>query len=281
MGQKKHLDTREKLIAGFEQQIRTFFQRHRPEDSILILDSTGPSATRHYLFLRALGMDRLQRMKAVHGFSGGAFAYFGFQAVHQKALQMPIENFYPSFDRIFRRCHHRHLLSPVQAFGNMALKRRSAFPPQVLDNVLRSIFAEEFLNRKLSSLPRNFVPYIGIRNQDGVANAREILSDDHSVRDLLLAVCRVPAFYGSPTCEQPYFDAAFAKGYRTALHNMTASGTPALVSTPWREGYKGQSLYVNCFGHRHQKWSMFKDFTLLMLNLPNRNYQHDLEAAFA
>lgn len=280
MGQK-HLQQRETLISAFETQIHQFFEQHRPEDSVLVLDSTGPSATRHYLVLRALGMARLHRLKAIHGFSGGAFAYFGYHAVKARALRMPIEKFYPSFDQIFRDCHHPHLFSPMQALGNMAIKRRSAFDPWTLDNVLQAIFSQDFLNQKLSTIDPKFIPYIGVKNHDLVANARELLSPDHQVRDLLLAVCRVPAFYGSPTPEQPYYDAAFSKGYKAALRNITASGSPALISTPWRQGAKGTSLYLNCFGHSKQKWAMFKDFSLLMLNLPNKSYQHDLEAAFS
>jgi hypothetical protein len=208
------------------------------------------------------------------------FAYLGFHAVQNGDLRMPIEDFFPSFDRIFRNCHHPHFLSPVRALGNVTLKKRAAFDRQALENIQTSVFSKQYLDQKLANVDPRFIPYVGVRNQDAVANARVAFGPEGTLRDLLLAVIRVPAFYGPPTQNEPFYDAAFSKGYKAALRQFTATGAPTLISTPWREGYKGSALSINCFGHSHQKLSMLKDFTFLMLNVPNRSYQLDLEAAF-
>jgi hypothetical protein len=276
------LANRERLVASFKSRIDAFFVQHHPEDTTLILDSTGPSATRHYLFLRALGMDRLHRMKAVYGFSGGAFAYLGFHAVHGDALAMPIEHFYRRFDKIFRQCHHPEWFSPAKALTRLGLQKGSPFKPVALERVLLGIFSEDFLNQPLHTLRTNFVPIVGVKGQDAVKNARELMSPEAAYRDLLMSVCRVPAFYGRPDASSPLFDAAFAKGYKKSLKELTRdSGGPVLVSTPWRDGDKGGTRYINCFGHNQQKLAMLRDFTLLMLNLPNKGYQQDLEVAFS
>ncbi|HYX32893.1 MAG TPA: hypothetical protein VE954_07245 [Oligoflexus sp.] len=246
-----------------------------------MLDSTGPSATKHYLVLRAIGWDRLQRMQEIHGFSGGALAYFGFHAVQHEALAMPIADFFGSFDRIFRSCHHADRLSPLKAIHKLAIQRTSAFEREALAQVIESIFSRDYLDQDLSSIAANFTPYVGVKGQKELAHGCRVLPAGSRVRDLLMAACCVPAFYGKPSNIAPYFDAAFASGYKPKLSSLTRSSESTLVSTPWRSGLNQNTLFVNCFGHSYQKAAMFLDFGLLLFNVPNRTYEHDLVAAFA
>jgi hypothetical protein len=66
------------LQARVREEVENFLSKNRPEDSVLVLDSTGPIATRHYLVLSAIGRERLLRFREIHVFSGGAFAIFGY-----------------------------------------------------------------------------------------------------------------------------------------------------------------------------------------------------------
>jgi hypothetical protein len=277
---RRQSQRRERLLEDFQQQIEGFFATRRPEETRLVLDSTGPSATKHYLVLRAIGSERLQRMKEIHGFSGGALAYFGFQAVQQNALAMPIADFFGSFDKIFRSCHHADRLSPLRALHKIVLKKTSAFEHKALAQVIDSIFAPDFMNQRLDSLAPNFHPYLGVKGQKELAHGCRVLPPDSSIKDLLLAACRVPAFYGKPSNLTPFFDAAFAPGYKPTLSRLTKSSQATLVSTPWRAGWDRNTFSVNCFGHSYQKAAMFLDFGLLLLNLPNHTYEQDLAAAF-
>ncbi len=280
IGKAKNMALRHRMKRGFSETIDSYFASQPHTSTRLILDSTGPSATKHYLFLQALGSQRLLEMPEIHAFSGGIFACLGFLAVHQGALRQSIEAFYPDFDREFRACHHSHTLSPLQALHRLGIKKQSAFDRDALERVIQHIFSARFLALPLSDVHPGLIPYVGVQGQKQVMDLRILRGATLTVRECLLSACQVPFFYGPPSAEAPYYDAAFSPGYRHRLRELRAQKQALLISTPWKEGRTGHMLAVNCFGHNYQKIAMFRDFACLLLNVPNRAYQYDLESAF-
>jgi hypothetical protein len=90
----------------------------------------------------------------------------------------------------------------------------------------------------------------------------------------------VPLVYGRSGGSDEFFDVVYTDGYLRALKAASLTGSPTLVSTPWRSGRKKNIQFVNCFPDRCKKLAMLKDFVYLMSNLPNCNWGDDIYAAF-
>lgn len=249
-----------------------------PESSVLVMDSTGPSVTKHYEFLSILGKDRLSRFQRVESFSGGTFSLFGYLAVMSQATSHPVEFYFQNFEKKFRRAHHQ---SPVSIFThmiNLARHKSFNFGDQAIERTLRLIFSDDFLSTRISEIPDNFQPYLTDARNNKLVASREA-TGIFTVHDLLLASTRVPFFYGIHT-RHKYFDAAFASNYREKVQSYRSSPTPVLISTPWKAGWKGNAYNVKCFDSSNPQREMLLDFVRLALNLPNTKYNRDLALAF-
>jgi len=84
--------------------------------NVLILDSTGPGVTSHFSFLAEVGIERLEKFKAIHAFSGGIFAYLSYYAYQNGLLRHDVEEYVKNLDRQFIDFHHCGRKSPLGLF---------------------------------------------------------------------------------------------------------------------------------------------------------------------
>lgn len=269
--------------------VHAFLERHEPEESVLVLDSTGPTATRHYTMLSAIGRERLLRFKEIHAFSGGAFAVFGFLGLTSDNARLSFESLRsPSTERAFRQYHHPDALSVPRAVTNL-IRRRSVFRSnKPVHDMLGHIFRSEYTHQPFSAFPANVTFYLGQKGQPAILrlangphcdDACTPLRDEPLV-DAVAAAVTVPMVYGRGDGEDRFFDPVYAGGYGRLLREVSGRDQPTLVSTPWKKDASGTLTYVNCCPSERQKTEMLKDFARLVLNLPNHGWGHDIYAAF-
>jgi hypothetical protein len=270
-------------------EVERYLAQHTPEDSVLVLDSTGPIATRHYLVLSAIGRERLLRFREVHVFSGGAFAIFGFLGLTSGSAKLRYPELRSSeTEKLFRGFHHQRPLSVPHVVWNL-MRRKSAFESNApVRAMLAHIFTPQYMAQPFAAFPANVVLHMGRKGQPSIVplsngplcDAACMPLREQPLSDAIIAAVTVPMVYGRKDGQDQFFDAVYAGGYSQALRKTTQSSLPTLVSTPWRSGQKGPVYFVNCFPAGNQKVEMFKDFGRLVFNLPNRGWGDDIYAAF-
>lgn len=275
--------------ARIRAEVGKFLKDHSPEHSVLVLDSTGPTVTRHYMVLSALGRDNVLRFKEIHAFSGGAFAIFGFLGITAQRARMDVPGLRSAeTERALRRYHHQPRFSVARAWMNLA-RRRSAFGSnEPVAAGLAHLFQADYLSQPFRGFAPNVVLHLGQRGSPSVVrlsngpkhDAACASLRDRSLGAVIASAITVPMVYGRADSSDTFFDAVYTDGYRAALKASSSTGSPTLVSTPWRSGRKGSIQFVNCFPSRHQKLAMLKDFVYLMSNLPNRSWAEDIYASF-
>jgi hypothetical protein len=270
-------------------EVNEYFEKHQPEESVLVLDSTGPMATRHYLVLNAIGREKLLRFKEIHAFSGGAFAIFGFLGLTSNNANYEFSELRSNkTERLFRSYHHPRKLSVLRVLLNLA-RRKSAFESNSpVHAMINHIFRPEYLEQPFQQFPANVIIYLGQRSTPAIVCLSNGPNCDTVCRPLLeqplknaiVSAVTVPMVYGRKDGQDAFFDAVYAGGYSRILKTACQSGAPTLVSTPWRSGQKDKIQFLNCFPTANQKAEMFKDFGLLLFNIPNRSWGDDIYAAF-
>lgn len=279
----------QQLQRRVRREVAEFLARHEPQDSVLVLDSTGPAVTRHYLVLNAIGRDRLLRFREIHAFSGGAFAIFGFLGITSQQARFALPELRSAEnERLLRQFHHRRRFSVLRTWLNL-MRGRSAFGSnQSVSSMLAHIFNPAYLAQPYAQFPPQVVIHLGQTAEPPIVS----LSNgpkchpacepwrQRSLAEVVTAAVTVPWVYGRADGRDEFFDPVYTRGYLAALKEASLSGHPTLVSTPWRSGSKGDIQFVNCFPGKHPKRDMLKDFLRLTLNLPNHHWGDDLYAAF-
>lgn len=125
--------------------VEDFFQLHWPESSILALDSTGTTATRHYVSSNAIGRDRLLKFKEIYSFSGGAFVLFGFLGLTSNSARLS----YPDLradhtEKAFRRFHHKRPLAVLGATWDLVRSKSIFASNEPVYAMLEQIFLPEY-----------------------------------------------------------------------------------------------------------------------------------------
>jgi len=279
------------LKRRIDAQVEAFFELHRPEDVCLVLDSTGPSLTKHYLVLHAIGRERLARLREIHSFSGGVWAYFGFLALAGGKSNHSYEAYATRrVEGAMRRFHHPTAFGPLRALYRLACRKPAFGSAQPIHDMLNYYFAADFMAQRLEQFPHSVRLHIGM---DGRPEPLEVSAAalahgapelrrfaQLSIREIIVLATTVPFVYGRDR-DDIYYDAAYAAGYVKALKRVSSSGRPTLVSTPWKTGRKDSITFVNCFASANPQFSMALDFARLILNIPNNAFGHDIVCAFA
>lgn len=283
-------DNLQKMTARVRAEVAEFFSQHKPEDSVLVLDSTGVVATRHYAILSAIGRERLLRFKEIHVFSGGAFAIFGFLGLSAPGgARLSFEELQArQTERAFRRFHHKSTLGAFGALANL-LRRRSVFGSSApLYGMIEHTFASAHTQQAFAEFPPNVVIYLGQKGTQPIARLSNGPQCDEACKplralkliDVIVPAVTVPIVYGRKDRQDRWFDPVYAGGYLGALKGACSSGAPTMVSTPWKHGKKNNIHFVNCFPERRQKLSMLADFARVVLNIPSHKWAQDIHAAF-
>lgn len=276
------------LRERVDREVAAFYELHAPAGSKLLLDSTGPSITRQYIVLSAIGLPRLREVGEVHAFSGSVYALFGFLAFASGNHRVSIDALCArGAERVFRDQHHAGRAPGLRALARLATGR-PAFPsPEPVVRSLEYMFGD-FVERPFSAFGERVFVYLArardeplrvLSNNDRCSPDVQVLREA-PIKQVIALAANVPFVYGGRRGAIEYFDAVYARGYGDMLRAITATGGPTLISTPWREGRKDQRHFLKCYPEGHARWAMLKDFFALVGARPNRTWSHDIQAAF-
>ncbi|WP_432719551.1 hypothetical protein R0381_000315 [Jeongeupia wiesaeckerbachi] len=259
-----------------------------PESSCLLLDSTGPSFTRQYIVLNAIGADRLARFGEIHAFSGSVYALFGFLAFSSGRNRVAIESLCnEDAEMVFRNQHHAGRFSGLRSMLRL-IKGKSAFGTvSPLLASLEYIFGD-FVEQPFSAFGNNIhiylakskdAPLLVLSNNDNCSPELEPLRK-RPIKHIIAMAANVPLVYGGKQDGAPYFDPVYTNHYLPTLKQITGTERRTLISTPWRSGQKENRRYLNCYPSGNANWLMLKDFIRLVAGLRNVSWSRDIYAAF-
>ncbi|MBR7800653.1 hypothetical protein [Undibacterium fentianense] len=277
-----------KLKSQIEQEVQTHFDSYAYEQTSLILDSTGPSFTKQYFMLNAIGMNGLSQLHEIHAFSGSTFALFGYFAFASGQHRVSLDALcHPDAEKIFRKQHHPQSLSGIRAICNL-LVGRSAFPSiQPLLASLEYMFGD-FVEQPFANFGTNIHIYMTKNSQLELlvlSNNDQCSPELHDLRlqpikNIVAMAANVPFVYGGIQPNTPYSDPVYNPDYLPALKRIAQTDKQCLISTPWRAGKKGNRHYVKCYPAGNARWQMLKDFARLVSGRRNQTWSRDMYAAF-
>ncbi|MFZ6799295.1 hypothetical protein [Undibacterium sp. Di24W] len=280
--------TQIKLKHRVHAEIEQHFAAHEAQETCLLLDSTGPGLTRQYIVLNAIGIARLHNFDAIHAFSGSVFALFGFMAFCTAQNRISIDELcHPKTERIFRRQHHAHWFSGVQAISKLLLGRSAFSSTAPLIATLETMFGE-FVDQPFSHFGSNIHIYLA-RQKDQplliLSNNAQCSPELESLRatpikHIIAMAANVPFVYGGVQADTPYFDPVYTQHYLPCLKQIGLAHASTLISTPWRSGKKHNRHYVNCYPDGNARWHMLKDFARLVSGRRNVTWSRDIYTAF-
>ena len=277
-----------KLERRVGENVADFFESRHPENSTLLLDSTGPSFTRQYIVLSKIGLERLYAFNEIHAFSGAAYALFGFIAFATQQNIVSIDALCrPDAERVFRDQHHPGVFSGLRSMTKLAIGRPAFGSVAPLIASLEYMFGE-FVNKPFSAFPKNIHIYLAKSKEDPLlilSNndrcAPELLPlRDAPIKHIIAMAANVPRLYGGTQSNFPYFDPVYTRQYIPALKAIGSTNNQVLVSTPWRAGVKGNKYYLNCYPPGNARWLMLKDLARLVGAQKNICWSRDIYTAF-
>jgi hypothetical protein len=280
---KPYLEMSLELRTAVEQ----FFSHAEPEASVLVIDSCGPVVTSQFQILDAIGLERLSRMKEVHAFSGGAFALFVFLGLASGAGRICATQLATrDSERRFRAFHHPGVVPIASVILNL-LKGRTIFgSAKPVHDSLRYMLEDEFLDATFERMPTNLRLHLDDRRAGRSVELsrttldtpeRELLAN-MTMRDIISLCVNIPHVYGGR--DGLYGDPAYARDHRNYIKTICSSGSPTLVSTPWRTGTKDAITFVKCTASRYPKAALMLDMARMIFNARNRDWQRYASAAF-
>lgn len=262
--------------------------RHAPEESILLLDSTGPSFTRQYIVLNAIGTPRLERFAEIHAFSGSVYALFGFMAFAAGKNLVSIDaSCSPAAEKLFRKQHHAGWFPGLRAMARL-VSGKPAFAS--VDPVIASLeyMFGDFVDLPFSHFGDNIHVYLAkekgapllVLSNNGRCSAELVPLRRLPVKQVIAMAANVPMVYGGVRDGTPYFDPVYTDHYLPTLKQLTSGARHVLVSTPWRSGQKENRRYLNCYPSGNARWLMLQDFMRLVSGRRNVSWSRDIYAAF-
>lgn len=269
-------------------EIKANFAEHAPENCSLLLDSTGPSFTRQYIVLNAIGLERLKSYGEIHAFSGSVYALFGFMAFTTGANRVSIDSLcQPEAEKVFRDQHHQGAFSGLRSLAKLASGQSAFSSVEPLIASLEYMFGD-FVDQPFSSFADNIHIYLAKSKDEPLLilsnNARcspELQALRNApIKQVIAMAANVPFVYGGVQQGTPYFDPVYTKHYVNTLKQITATDKPTLISTPWRSGKKENRHYLNCYPKGNARWLMLKDFTRLVSGRRNIAWSRDIYTAF-
>lgn len=277
-----------KLEQRIGENIADYFSTHSPENSTLLLDSTGPSFTRQYIVLNKIGLDRLLSFNQIHAFSGAVYALFGYIAFMTKQNVVSIDALcQPDAERVFRDQHHAGPFSGLRAVAKMLIGRPAFDSIAPLIASLEYIFGD-FVNQPFSAFPENIHIYLA-KSKDApllVLSNNDLCTPELQplrrapIKRVIAMSANVPMLYGGARPDVPYFDPVYTKQYLPTLKKIGAANNQVLVSTPWRSGRKENKYYLNCYPQGNPRWLMLKDLARLIGAQKNVCWSRDIYTAF-
>jgi hypothetical protein len=270
-------------------QVQQFFDQAEPEASVLVVDSCGPVVTQQLQILDAVGHERLLRLRAVHAFSGGAFALFIYLGLLSGAGRIrPAELATRENEQRFRTFHHPGSAPVARAIFHLLTGRPAFASSQPVHDSLRFILEQRFVDAPFRQMPANL--HLNVKDKQ-TGRSVEISHATLSRPELaplaamtmgeIISMCvGIPGVYGDADGLRRYGDPIYASDHRSYIKAICDSGAPTLVSTPWREGSKGSMRFVKCTAARHPRVAVAADMARMLLNLRNRDWQNYACAAF-
>jgi hypothetical protein len=277
------------MSRNLRADVERFFADAAPEESVLVVDSCGPVITSQFQILHAIGFDRLSRMKAVHAFSGGAFALFVYLGLTSGQGRLsPAQLATPENERRFREFHHPGAVPVVRVLRNMLTGRTVFESARPVHDSLRYILKDDFVDASFARMPANLRLHLSDKQTSKsveVSHATLAATGLASLaglpmRDVISLCVSIPHVYGTAGRDARYGDPIYAKDHRDYIKSICASGVHTLVSTPWRTGAKDRIRFVKCTVARHPKFALMADMARMVFNIRNPDWQRYASAAF-
>ncbi|MFZ6818802.1 hypothetical protein [Undibacterium sp. Ji22W] len=269
-------------------EIDANFAAHTPAETCLLLDSTGPSFTRQYIVLNAIGLERLQAFNEIHAFSGSVYALFGFMAFSTGKNRVSIDSLcHPQAEKVFRDQHHTGAFSGVRSIAKLLTGQSAFSSTEPLIASLEYMFGD-FVDLPFSYFASNIHIYLAkhkdqqllvLSNNENCSPELEGLRS-MSIKYIIAMAANVPFVYGGVKQGTPYFDPVYTKHYLATLKRITSTDKQTLISTPWRSGKKENRHYLNCYPSGNARWQMLKDFSRLVSGRRNIAWSRDIYTAF-
>lgn len=280
----KILSLKKRVVSEVSDDLAT----HAPEDSCLLLDSTGPSFTRQYIVLNAIGIERLTRFGEIHAFSGSVYALFGFLAFATGRNRVSIDSLcHAQAETVFRNQHHSGRFSGMRSVARLMRGRPAFGTVEPLVASLEYMFGD-FVDRPFSEFGSNIhvylasarnAPLLVLSNNERCSPELTALRD-LPVKQVIAMAANVPMVYGGARAGTPYFDPVYTEHYVQTLKRLSAMPRHILISTPWRSGQKENRRYLNCYPSGNARWLMLKDFARLVSGRRNVSWSRDIYTAF-
>lgn len=261
---------------------------HAPEESCLLLDSTGPSFTRQYIVLNAIGVENLSRFGEIHAFSGSVYALFGFMAFATGRNRVSIESLcHEEAETVFRNQHHVGRFSGLRSISKLMVGKPAFSSVNPLVESLEYMFGD-FVDQPFSAFGSNIHVYLAkskdepllvLSNNERCSTELEKLRQ-LPIKHIIAMAANVPIVYGGARAGTPYFDPVYTAHYVPTLKQITSTDRHTLISTPWRSGQKDNRRYLNCYPAGNARWLMLKDFTRLVSGQRNVSWSRDIYTAF-
>jgi hypothetical protein len=278
------LSLKKRVVA----EIADDLARHAPEQSSLLLDSTGPSFTRQYIVLGAIGLERLARFEEIHAFSGSVYALFGYMAFASGRNQISIDALcHEEAETVFRNQHHAGRFSGLRAIARLAAGRPAFGTVDPLIASLEYMFGD-FVDQPFSTFGSNIHIYLAkskdapllVLSNNGRCSPELLQLRAMPIKQVIAMAANVPIVYGGARAGTPYFDPVCTCHYLPTLKAIAAGERHTLISTPWRSGQKDNRRYLNCYPQGNARWLMLKDFARLVSGQRNVSWSRDIYAAF-
>lgn len=278
------LSLKKRVVSEINDDLTT----HAPEDSSLLLDSTGPSFTRQYIVLSAIGVERLAKFGEIHAFSGSVYALFGYLAFATGGNRVSVESLcHEDAETVFRNQHHIGRFSGLRSISKLMVGKPAFSSVSPLLESLEYMFGD-FVEQPFSAFGANIhvylaktkdAPLLVLSNNDRCSPELEHLRD-RPIKQIIAMAANVPIVYGGAREGTPYFDPVYTAHYLPTLKAITSTDRHTLISTPWRSGQKDNRRYLNCYPAGNARWLMLKDFTRLVSGQRNVSWSRDIYTAF-
>ena len=269
--------------------VERFFAGTTPEESVLVVDSCGPVITSQFQILQAIGFDRLSRMKAVHAFSGGAFALFVYLGLCSRQGRLsPVQLATSENERRFREFHHPCAAPITRVLRNLLTGGTVFESTRPVHDSLRYILNDDFIDASFARMPTNLHLHLWDKHADkSVEMSHATLAATGLVslaalpmRDVISLCVSIPRVYGAAGRDARYGDPIYAQDHRDYIKAICTSGAHTLVSTPWRTGAKDRIRFVKCTAARYPKFALMADMVRMVFNIRNPDWQRYASAAF-
>jgi hypothetical protein len=260
------------LRARVGRAVDTFLGRSPLEDATLTLDGTGPNGAVQLVVLRAVGQERLARLREIHVISASTFPFLGELALSAGEHRWRVDDLISGWDRATRKCHSASL---TRYLGHKALgrwNRKPLFRGNTLSIVLRRIVTDRFAETRVRDLGCNAVFWLyDVDRKELVRVDRDGDLRDATLDEVAACSCAVPKLYElGRLAGRRFIDPVYSPMYRDLIKSLREASRNHLFANVIKDRTTEREIMLknHDFGDGHEM--MRSDFLRLAMNRPNQ-----------